>query len=124
MHYEQNTGEIRIRGVLGRLEAVLDDENERLGVDATLNLNHTNALKSRCLYEMTMLLHDAETLVAGPAIELQLRTVQEKLDLNARKVKAHMEAVREVTSLLKDAMAAAEDDGTYSADQFRTRDQA
>ena len=33
---------------------------------------------------------------------------------------AHVEAVRAVTRLLKEAMQAAEADGTYSVEQFRT----
>lgn len=119
---EHVPNEVRIRGVLGRLEAVLDHENERLGVDTTLNLNHTNALKSRCLYEMTMLLRDPGAHGSVPGVAIQLDTVRKKLDLNARKVMAHMEAVREVTDLLRDAVVAAEDDGTYSADQFRAYD--
>lgn len=120
--HEQVAGDFRIRAVIGRLEAVLDHENERLGIDTSLNLNHTNALKSRCLYEMTMLLKDAGSRGADPVIAVELETVKQKLELNARRVKAHMEAVREVTDILREAVVAAEDDGTYSADQFMAYD--
>jgi hypothetical protein len=45
--------------------------------------------------------------------------VREKLKINNIKVKAHMEAVRDIAEMIKETVAAWEADGTYSEDQFR-----
>ena len=53
------------------------------------------------------------------ALELALRKLREKLAVNAQRISAHLEAVRSVVELLKDAMREQEADGTYSQEQFR-----
>ncbi|MAY62537.1 MAG: hypothetical protein CML29_10020 [Rhizobiales bacterium] len=109
-------------GLLGRLEAVLDEENSRLGTDRTFDISQTNALKSRCLYEMAVLMRDAGSRNLGEAAQVKLTEIRQKLEINTVKVRAHMEAVREVTEMLKDVASEAEADGTYSADQFLAYD--
>lgn len=118
----QPSNEQRINGILGRLEAVLDIENARIGKDVDFDLNRSNAVKSRCLYDMTLLLRDQNPASLGPAHSRQLEIVRGKLAANSVKVKAHMDAVREVTEILKDAVVASEADGTYSIDQFMAYD--
>lgn len=114
-----SSSDARIHGLLGRLEAVLDDENARIGKDSTLDLEQTNALKSRCLYDMAMLMRDIDERGVAERHGDQLAVVRDKLDINIRRIRAHVEAVREVTAIMKDVAAAAEADGTYSADQFK-----
>ena len=41
----------RIQSVLGRLETIIDNENEKIGKDPKFDLKVSNAHKSRCLYE-------------------------------------------------------------------------
>ena len=53
------SSDVRIQNVLGRLEMILDNENNRIGVDPSFDLKASNARKSRCLYELTMLHRDA-----------------------------------------------------------------
>ncbi|MBV6648795.1 MAG: hypothetical protein KI789_03640, partial [Hoeflea sp.] len=50
-----NTQDHRIVGVLSRLEAVVDAENAAIGQDPDFDVSRSNSIKSRCLYEMTML---------------------------------------------------------------------
>ncbi|PWV95262.1 hypothetical protein DFR52_11419 [Hoeflea marina] len=114
--------DIRVRTVLGRLEEVLDIENESIGSDDSFDLTRSNVLKGRCLYDMTLLVRDAGTRGFNAVHAAQLKAVSEKLAANSAKVKAHMDAVREVTDLLKDVVSEAEADGTYSIDQFRSYD--
>ena len=52
---EQTSQDQRINGVLSRLEAVIDAENAAIGADPHFNLKQSNVLKSRCLYDMTVL---------------------------------------------------------------------
>ena len=48
-----------------------------------------------------------------------MKVVRQKLAVNAQRVSAHLEAVRSVVQLLKDAVRDQEADGTYSQEQFR-----
>ena len=115
---DNNNGDNHLSGLLGRLEAVLDKENSSIGSDTSLDLTQSNAVKSRCLYEMAVLIRNRSSSELPEPQAKQLAAVRQKLEINTRKVKAHMEAVRQVTDLLKDVATAADADGTYSADQF------
>lgn len=112
----------RIKTVLGRLEMIIDNENRRIGSDPGFDFKVSNAQKSRCLYELTMLFRDTDTREIATTYIEQLHGLKAKLDLNARRVEAHMRAVRAVTELLKTAAKNADDDGTYSQEQFLVRE--
>jgi hypothetical protein len=114
-----NTQDHRIVGVLSRLEAVIDAENAAIGQDPDFDVSRSNSIKSRCLYEMTMLFNGIRPDDLEPAHKQHLETVREKLKINNIKVKAHMEAVRDIAEMIKETVAAWEADGTYSEDQFR-----
>ena len=101
---------------------MLDEENTKLGKDKTFDLTRTNAIKSRCLYEMSVLMRDTGARRIGREAEVQLGDIRKKLEINTVKVKAHMDAVREVAEMLKEVATEAEADGTYSADDFLAYD--
>ena len=108
----------RIQAVLGRLEAVIDNENARIGKEPDFDFKLSNAHKSRCLYELTMLISDVESPKIAEVHRQQILDIKEKLAINTRRVEASMKAVKAVVELLKDAQKNAEDDGTYSLQQF------
>lgn len=110
--------EYRITSVLGRLEKIIDNENENIGKDPHFDFKVSNAHKSRCLYELTMLFRDADQDVIASGYVNELQALREKLALNARRVEAHLNAVRTVADLLKNAIKEADEDGTYSQEQF------
>ena len=116
---EISPAEQRIHNVLGRLELIIDNENERLGKDPEFDIKASNVQKSRCLYELTMLMKDPGAENMPQSFVGQMKGLKEKLNLNARKVKAHMEAVRGVADILRNAVRDADADGTYSQEQFR-----
>ena len=116
---ETNGTELRISGVLGRLEAVLERENSLIGTDARFDITASNAQKSRCLYELNLLMKSMEPSDLPRAAGDRLIRLRSVVETNATRVKAHMEAVREVTDLINEAVQAAEADGTYSMDTFR-----
>jgi hypothetical protein len=119
---EPHTQDQRIQLVLSRLEAVIDAENKALGVERNYDLNRSNALKSRCLYDMTMLFRHIRPGQLAPGHKRRLDSVRAKLDVNQIKVKAHMDAVRDIADMIKETVAESEADGTYSMDQFRGYD--
>ncbi|WP_099864007.1 hypothetical protein [Pararhizobium haloflavum] len=116
---EMNGTELRISGVLGRLENVLANENALIGADVNFDIKASNARKSRCLYELNLLFKSTRPDEFPPAFRSRLEALRAMLDVNAVRVRAHLEAVRGVTDLLNDAVQAAEADGTYSMEQFR-----
>ncbi|ANH02885.1 MULTISPECIES: hypothetical protein [Shinella] len=116
---EQASNELRIRTVLGRLETIIDNENDNIGHDPDFDLPTSNAHKSRCLYELAMLTRDVRPDEVPQTFSGQLGRVREKLAINAQRVSAHLEAVREVVTILKNAVQDLEADGTYSQEQFR-----
>jgi len=116
---ETNGTELRISGVLGRLEAVLERENSLIGTDARFDITASNAQKSRCLYELNLLMKSMEPSDLPRAAGDRLIRLRSVVETNATRVKAHMEAVRDVTDLINEAVQAAEADGTYSMDTFR-----
>lgn len=116
---EMNTHDHRIIGVLSRLEAVIDAENAAIGTDPDFDLSRSNTIKSRCLYDMTILFNGIRPDDLEPEHKQHLETVRAKLKINHLKVEAHMEAVRDIAEMIKETVAAWEADGTYSADQFR-----
>ncbi|MDP3525262.1 MAG: hypothetical protein Q8S27_11830 [Hoeflea sp.] len=119
---EQPSQDLRINGVLARLEAIIDAENAAIGSDPRFDLKQSNALKSRCLYDMTVLFRTINPADLDEQQKNLLGTVKAKLDLNHLKVRAHMEAVRGIADMIKETVTASEADGTYSADQFRAYD--
>ncbi len=116
------SNEYRIKSVLGRLEMIIDNENTRIGNDPQFDLKVSNAHKSRCLYELSMLFSDTDPAELAASHLEQLHGLKKKLTLNARRVEAHLEAVRAVADILKNAVQDADADGTYSQEQFVARD--
>ncbi|EHS53774.1 hypothetical protein PDO_0956 [Rhizobium sp. PDO1-076] len=112
------SSEYRVKTVLGRLERIIDNENERIGKDREFDFKVSNAHKSRCLYELTMLFRETDPREIAVNYVEQMHSLKKKLALNVRRVEAHMNAVRAVADLLKNAVRDADGDGTYSQEQF------
>lgn len=115
---DRNGAEMRLGGVLGRLEEVLERENAAIGTDAGFDIKSSNDRKSRCLYELNMVVHSLGGQGLSDAYSERLQRVRGLLETNSVRVKAHLEAVRGVTDLINDAVRASEADGTYSLEQF------
>ena len=111
--------DIRLRTVLGRLEMIIDNENERIGTDMKFDIKASNVHKSRCLYELTMLCRDTTPEEFPTGFSSQMKFLKQKLMLNARKLEAHLNAVRTVTDILRSAAQESDGDGTYTQEQFR-----
>ncbi|CAN7213813.1 hypothetical protein LJR030_000633 [Rhizobium sp. LjRoot30] len=119
---EVASNDYRIKSVLGRLEMIIDNENTRIGADPEFDLKVSNAHKSRCLYELTMLFRDTDPRQMSTMYVDQLHGLKKKLVVNQQRVEAHLEAVRAVADILKNAVQEADADGTYSQEQFRYSD--
>ena len=103
----------RTKAALFRLEKALDQENEALAAFDSGNLSEYSRIKTQSLLE----LQRSATVLSRedvPAELLQLlTTLRQKLEVN-RWLLLHLEAAREVTTVITSAIRDAESDGTYS----------
>jgi hypothetical protein len=120
--FDEPLKDIRLRTVLGRLEMIIDNENERIGTDMKFDIKASNVHKSRCLYELTVLCRDVDPGEFPQGFSTQMKQMKQKLQVNARKLEAHIYAMRTVADILRSAMQESEADGTYTQEQFRQGD--
>lgn len=99
---------------LARLEAVVDAETAALRSRAAVDLKDFNDRKSQGLLELTRALRLFDIASADKAMLDRLAALREKLAANRAVLGTHLEAVREVATVVADAMREAESDGTYS----------
>jgi hypothetical protein len=103
-----------MKAALYRLEKALDQENEALAAFDPRNLNEYTRIKTQSLLELQRSAAGLSRGEAPPELEQLLKTLQQKLDLNRWLLLLHLEAAREVTTVITSAMREAESDGTYS----------
>ena len=104
--------------IIGRIEEAVDEETTASRIDTSFDLKASNARKSRCLYELNRAI---KGIGQGEALEHHregLVRLRQKLTRNEAAILAHLNAVTEVATLLKDAIQRSEADGTYSAGEF------
>jgi hypothetical protein len=103
-----------IEVVLHRLEEVVDQETAALRSRKPVDLKDFNDRKSHALLDLSRALKQMQ---AGgkpqPQIERRLGELRVKLEENRRVLQMHLEAVREVSTRLSDAIRDQESDGTY-----------
>ncbi len=104
--------------ILARIEESIDLETSAIRSDMDFDIAAANARKSRHLYDLTRALRgqDDEALLA--AFRPEIERLRDKLALNQGVISAHLEAVTEVATLVKEALQDAEADGTYSQAEF------
>jgi hypothetical protein len=105
-------------GVIGkaaeRLEQVIDQETMALQTRTGLDLKDFNDRKSLGLLELTRAMRHIEGAAPDPALHARLARLRAKLEINRAALRTHLEAVREISTIVADAMRNAESDGTYS----------
>ena len=101
--------------VIERLEEVVDQETAALRNRTAIDLKDFNNRKSQGLLELNRALRG---LVDNPSkdrtVSTRLAGLRAKLDVNRAVLETHLSAVREVATVLADAIRDAESDGTYS----------
>ena len=97
-----------------RLEDVVERETAALKGRAAADLREFNNRKSQGLLELSRSLRHFQLAPPSNAVLARLAGLREKLDTNKAVLKLHLEAVREVSTIMADAIRDAESDGTYS----------
>ena len=99
---------------LQRLEEIVDQETLALRTHKAVNLKEFNDRKSQALLELTRSLRHVQGAGSDPALAQRVGALKVKLAVNQAALKVHLEAVREVSASIADAIRQAESDGTYT----------
>jgi hypothetical protein len=100
--------------VIQRLEIVIDQESEALRLHQTTRLPELVDRKSQGLLELSHALRALDKRNPSVALVQGLAALRQKLEVNQRLLKNHLDAVNEVSLILSQAIRDAESDGTYS----------
>lgn len=97
-----------------RLEETLEQETAGLRARAQIDLKDFNNRKNHGLLELTRAMRHLDRGSLTQAVSERLSALRISLEINRGVVKMHLEAVREVSTIVADAIRDAESDGTYS----------
>ncbi len=99
---------------IDRLEEVVDQETAALRNRSHADLREFNNRKSQGLLELSRSLKFFQAAPPSNAVLERLAGLREKLDVNQAVLKLHLDAVREVSTIMSDAIRDSESDGTYT----------
>jgi hypothetical protein len=100
--------------VIERLEEVVEAETAALRSRTRVDLNDFNHRKSHGLLELSRALRQHSGAVLDETIRIRLNRLKARLETNRAVLKLHVDAVREISSIVADTIRNAESDGTYS----------
>lgn len=110
-----------VESAIERLEEAVEQETAALNMRAGVDLREFNDRKSQGLLELTRAMRHIEGTAPEPALVTRLARLRSKLDRNSVALKMHLDAVREISAVMADAMRDAESDGTYSSSMSGNR---
>ena len=100
--------------VISRIEGYLDEETEALSKSLKFDFKTSNDRKSQGLLDLNQALRRLQKGDVNADLQLRLGTFREKLAVNLRKIRLHLDAVKEIAAMLSEAIQNAESDGTYT----------
>lgn len=100
--------------IIHRIEGYLDDETVALDKSLKFDFKTSNDRKSQGLLDLNQALRRLQPNDINGDLQLRLAVFREKLGINLRKIRLHLDAVKEISAMLSDAIQNAESDGTYT----------
>lgn len=97
-----------------RIEMLVERETEALASRASIDLRESNNSKSQALLELGLAARSLEGVPLDPELVQRLKALRGKLEANRAVLRRHLEAVREIASVVADTIKDREWDGTYS----------
>jgi hypothetical protein len=107
-----------LSAIIGRIEEAIEQETAAVRADPDFDIKASNARKSRHLYELNRAMKGLSQADIPDEHREALLRLRGKLADNEKVLRAHLSAVGEVASLIRDAIQKAEADGTYSVNEF------
>lgn len=99
---------------IDRLKATIDEETEKLEVRAVVDFDGFSQRKNRGLLELTRAMRLTQDPRSDPRVVPQLTQLRASLIRNQAALQIHLDAVREVSSIIARSIQEVESDGTYS----------
>jgi hypothetical protein len=115
---EQPVRPANLGALIGRIEDAVAEETASIRTDIRFDIKASNARKSRYLYELTRALKGAGRGSVPAEHRDGLIRLRDRLADNEAAIRAHLDAVNEVATLMQNVIQHAENDGTYSAGEF------
>lgn len=100
--------------VIARIEGYLDEETGALSKSLKFDFKTSNDRKSQGLLDLNQALRRLQKSDVNADLQLRLAAFREKLAANLRKIRLHLDAVKEIAAMLSEAIQNAESDGTYT----------
>lgn len=100
--------------ILRRIEGYLDEETIALDKVANFDLKASNDRKSQGLVDLNQAMRRLRNNDVNEELQSRLQAFRKKLAINLHKIRLHLDAVREITAMLADAIQSADSDGTYT----------
>lgn len=100
--------------VIARIEGYLDEETDALSKSLNFDFKASNDRKSQGLLDLNQALRRLQASDINTDMQLRLTAFREKLGINLRKIRLHLDAVKEIATMLSEAIQSAESDGTYT----------
>jgi hypothetical protein len=111
---EEKTAGVMLDKAIKRLTDVVDQETMALRDRKPIDLIQFNNRKTQGLLELDRALRLLDGADPGEPRKDALRALRLKLETNRQVLNTHLEAVREVATIIADAIRNVESDGTYS----------
>ncbi len=103
-----------LKSAIERLGEIIDQETAALQRRTAVDLNAFNDRKSHGLVELTRAMRHFESTPPDQMLLVSLTALRAKLQDNSAALKMHLDAVREVSTVVAEAMQHADSDGTYA----------
>ncbi len=112
--HDPNAARAVVIAVIHRIEGYLDEKTAALDATPNFDLRASNDRKSQGLVDLNQAMRRLKNGDVNQELEIRLQAFRGKLAINLRKIRLHLEAVKEITAMLSDAIQSAESDGTYT----------
>jgi hypothetical protein len=103
-----------VLSVIKRIEGYLEEETAALQKSLDFDFKASNDRKSQGLVDLHQALRRLPKSDVNADLKARLETFRKKLAGNLRVIRLHLDAVKEIASILSDAIQSAESDGTYT----------
>jgi hypothetical protein len=103
-----------VLSVIRRIEGYLDEETVALDTSINFDFKASNDRKSQGLLDLNQALRRLQSSDVNADVKNRLAAFRAKLAVNLRKIRLHLDAVKEIAAMLSDAIQSAESDGTYT----------
>ena len=102
-----------VRTILARLHAFLEQETQQINSSPNFDFQVSSERKSRLLFELNRASRSLDPTTPDPHLIADLQKLQVVLRENEMRIKAHLNAVREISNYMVGVLKKEEADGTY-----------